>query len=281
MQSTSHSNTLTTLRSTLPQLNKKERKAAEAILECPSDVIHMSINDLAKLSGTAETTIFRLCKKLGFSGFQSFKITLATDFFPSAELGYKELNSDDIDTEIFQSITEGLHDTLSILDRSALDKAVHAILSANRIHTYAFGISTLIALDIESRFIRFGIPVSAYSDPHMQLSASVLLKPEDVVIAISHTGASRDLLESVQVAKESGATIIAITSHLHSPLSASADIVLCGMGREVNFRSEATASRLVHLAIVDLLYVRAMREKPEPITTNMNKINQVVSRRKI
>jgi len=281
MPSMPQGGTIALLRSMLPQLTKKERKTAEAILKNPSDVVHMSINDLADISGTAETTIFRLCKKLGFTGFQSFKITLATELFPSAALGYNQANSNDLAAEIFQNITQGLQDTLAILDPAALDQAVQAILNASRIHTYAFGISALVALDIESRFIRFGIPVAAYSDPHMQLSASVLLKPGDVIIAISHTGASRDLIESINVGKESGATVIAITSYQRSPLGCAADIVLCGRGREVKFRSEAMASRLIHLAIVDVLYAKMMREKPEPITTNMNRINQVVSHRKI
>lgn len=266
-------------------LTKSELKLAEYIISNPSEVIHMTITELAEITGTAEATISRFCKKkLGFPGFQSLKIALASDLYEPFESIYNEVNSDDpidiIANKVFQNITEALHDTLKIINAESLDRAITAILAARRIEVYGTGGSAPIAADVEHRFSRFGIPVRAYADQDMQAASASLLHPGDVVIAISHTGSNQSVMESVKIAKENGATIIAITSYIRSPISQISDIVLNGMAKEINYRSEAMSSRLIHLAFVDVLYVGAMVRQPERITNNMQKIRKAIAKRR-
>ena len=266
-------------------LTKSELKLAEYIIANPSEVIHMTITQLAEITGIAEATISRFCKKkLGFPGFQSLKIALASDLYEPFESIYNEVNSDDsidiIANKVFQNINEALHDTLKIINAESLDRAITAILAARRIDVYGTGGSAPIAADVEHRFSRFGIPVRAYADQDMQAASASLLHPGDVVIAISHTGSNQSVMESVKIAKENGATIIAITSYIRSPISQISDIILCGMAKEINYRSEAMSSRLIHLAFVDVLYVGAMVRQPERITNNMQKIRNAIAQRR-
>ncbi|WP_425058880.1 putative HTH-type transcriptional regulator YbbH [Sporomusa carbonis] len=273
------------LRSSYQSFTKSERRVASFIIEHPHDIIHMTISDLAEATKTAEATISRFCRKLGFNGLQSLKIVLASEIFNPLESTCQEVNpTDSLETmgaKIFNSISEGLQDTLKLLDFTALQKAIDILNTARKLDIYAFGISSVIASDIEHRFIRFGIPTKSYSDLHMQLISASLLEPEDVVIAVSHTGSNTDLLQSVETSKKSNAKVIAITSHLRSPLAQKADIVLHGMSREIHYRSEAMASRLVHMAIVDLLYVGMIFKKQENFANNLNKMRVAVANRKI
>lgn len=282
---TSHGSCLALLRNILPSLTQTERRAAEYLLANTANVIHMTIIELAEACKIAEATVFRLCKKLGYSGFQQFKISLASELNSSFESVSNEVEDSDtvgiITGKIFQNIIEGLHDTRKIVDEQQLERAVNALCQARRLYAYGSGVSAVVAEDIEHRFIRFGIPTTAYADPHMQLCSATLAEPNDVVIAISHSGANQDVLQAVQVAKDSGATIIGITSYLRSPLATKSDITLCGMAREVNYRSEVMSSRLMHLALVDVLYVAIMLRQKEKITVNMQKIRQVTARRKV
>ena len=186
-----------------------------------------------------------------------------------------------IAAKLFTTISDSLQDTLKLLDFTALQQAVDVLSQARKIDVYGFAISAIIAYDIESRFIRFGKPIKAYSDIHMQITSASLLKPTDAVIAVSHTGSNIDILESVEIAKKNKATVIAITSYLHSPLSKKADIVLHGMGQEVKYRSEAMASRLVHLAIADLLYVGMLLKNPDEFLENMNKLRLSIAKRRL
>ncbi|MDR3564620.1 MAG: MurR/RpiR family transcriptional regulator [Negativicutes bacterium] len=276
---------LTLIHNMFQSLTKTERKVAEYIIANPAEVVHMTITDLAEVVGSAEATISRLCKKLNFPRFQSLKIALASDLYEPFESVINEVDPEDpIDVvagKVFQTIIEALQDTLKILNAEALDQAITAILTARRIEVYGTGGSSVMAHDVEHRFSRFGIPVKANSDQDEQVISASLLAPGDVVIAISHTGSNRGVLESVRVAKESGATIIVITSHIRSPLSKIADILLNGMAREINHRSEAMSSRLIHLALVDVLYVGAMLRQPARITNNMQRIRQAIAKRRV
>ncbi|MDR3588993.1 MAG: MurR/RpiR family transcriptional regulator [Negativicutes bacterium] len=273
------------LRSMGDSLTKAEQKIVDYILANPANIVHMSITELAEESGGAEATVFRLCQKAGFKGYQHFKIMLAQELYSPLESVCSEVSPEDpldvLVQKVFGSIQEGLQDTLKIVDYQAMTRAIAAVIAARRIDVYGSGGSAVVAADIEHRFMRLDKAVRAYSDPHMQITAASLLKPGDVVIAVSHTGANRDVLESVNAAKVSGATVIVITSHMRSPLSRVADILLCGMARETLYRSEALASRLIHLALVDALYVGVILGCQQEITVNMPKIRQAIASRRI
>jgi len=279
------SSCLPRIRSGFNDLTKTEQKTATYILENPSEVIHMTITELAEAAKNAEATVFRLCKKLGFSGYQELKIALAGDLYTPLESVYKEVDPDDsirtMVSKIFLGINEGLQDTLKIIDEEAVEKAIQAITKARRIDVYGSGGSAVIAFDIEHRFMRFGISVRSYSDPHLQIASATLLEPGDLVIAVSHTGANRDVLDAVKMAKSNHVTTIAITSYMRSPLSQAADIALHGMGREITYRSEAMASRLIHLAIVDVLYIGSLLRQQDKIIENMSKVRKAIAKRKI
>ncbi|HEY3424286.1 MAG TPA: MurR/RpiR family transcriptional regulator [Negativicutes bacterium] len=279
------SSCLPRIRSGFNDLTKTEQKTAAYILDNPSEVIHMTISELAEAANNAEATVFRLCKKLGFSGYQELKIALAGDLYTPLESVYKEVDpADSIGTmigKIFNGINEGLQDTLKIIDEEAVEKAIQAITTAKRIDVYGSGGSAVIASDIEHRFMRFGISVRSYSDPHLQIASATLLQPGDLVIAVSHTGANRDILDAVTMANSNQVTTIAITSYIRSPLSQIATIALHGMGREITYRSEAMASRLVHLAIVDVLYIGSLLRQQDKIIENMNKVRKAIAKRKM
>lgn len=273
------------LRSMYNDLTKAEQKIADYILQNSANVIHMTISELADASQSAEATIFRFCRKLNFVGFQGLKIALAGDLFSPEKSVYQEVEMNDsaevFAPKIFNIINEGLQDTLKVLDLSALEKAIDALATARHIDAYGLGGSSIIAADIEHRFMRFGIPVRSYSDPHFQIASASLLQQGDVIVAISHSGASIELLKSVELAKKNLATVIAITSYMKSPITKIADICLHGMARETSYRPEAATSRIIHLALVDLLYTGVMLKNPEPFIENMNKVRLAISSQKL
>ena len=273
------------LRSSYNGLTKSEQKLADYILKNPSDVMHMTMSELADATSSADATVFRFCQKLGFSGFQGLKQALAGDLFSPAESLSQEVGPEDTPQEItrkvFQDMIDALQTTGKMLDYRALEQAMDIISRANRVDAYGYGGSGVVAQDIAHRFMRFGMDVHAYSDPHLQIASASLLKPEDVVIAISHTGASIDLLKVLEMARSRGSKIILITSYLKSPATKLADVVLTGMARETNYRSEAMASRLVHLAILDCLYTGVMLRRMDDYIDNMKQVRKAIAAQKM
>lgn len=274
------------LRSAYGGLTRSERRIADYIMEHAEKIMEQTISELAANTGSSEITVSRFCKKLGFSGLQSLKIALAAEISSAdSNLLYQDICPQDscetVAGKVFQNIGDGLQDTLKLLDYAAVEQAVTQLLAARRIAVYGFGNSATVCRDIETRFLRFGLIVQAYADAHQQVTSASLLEPGDAVIAVSHTGATLELLETVRIAKERGVKIIAITSYAQSNLARLADITLNGMGREVHYRSEAAASRLIHMAITDILYTGIAMRIPQRYRENIGRMRAVIAEKRV
>lgn len=269
------------LRSVYQDLTKSEQRIASYIMENAAMIMEQTIPELAGNTKSSEITISRFCKKLGFSGLQALKIALAAELSNAGEMEFREIGDKDTDEQVaakvFQNIMDGLQDTLKILDFQQVAKAVQVLQRARRVAVYGYGNSATVCQDIETRFMRFGMVIQAYADMSQQLTSASLLTKEDVVIAVSHTGATIKLLEAVRVAKRAGATVIVITSYAQSNLAKLGDVVLTGMGREVHYSSESVASRLIHMAITDVLYTAMARSNPESYHDNIAKMRAVIA----
>lgn len=273
------------IRGAYPSLTRSEQRISDYIVGHADEVLSQTISDLAAATHSSEITISRYCKKLGFGGLQGLKIALAGVVYTSDESVYQDIHRDDsVETmtrKMFQNITDGLQDTLRLIDFASLGRAIGLLKRAKRIAVYGFGNSATVCRDMETRFLRFGIPVQAYSDAHQQATSASLLTAEDAVVAVSHTGMTVELLRSVDIAHEAGAKVIAITSHGSSELAKKADIVLQGMGRETKYQSESVAYRFVHMAIVDLLYMGLALADPARYSENIHKMRKVIAEKRL
>lgn len=242
----------------LESLSKMERKTAECMAENQDKLIYASITELAELAGTSEATVTRVCTKLGYSGFQALKVSVARELVSQQEKIHEDLKADSppemIIDKIFSSAIHTLTMTRKALDGKAVAGSIDALCRARRIVVVGNGNSGAIALDAQHKFLRIGLNVSAYTDDHMQMIAVVSMTKDDVLIAISHSGSSRDVAEAMQLAKENGATVISITNNGISPVSKLADIRLYTYSQETKYRTYAISSRMAELTIIDTLY---------------------------
>lgn len=272
---------LVRLRGMQPSLSVAEGRVASYILENAEQIIHLSITELAELAQSAEATIFRLCKRLGYGGYQAFKIALASDLVKPLENIHQEITSEDslstIAAKVFHSNLEALQDTLKLVDEGSLEKAVESIHQAERIEFYGLGGSAPIALDAYHKFIRVGVPCIALTDSHMQVISARLLKPGAVVLGVSHSGSNKDIVESLRIAREAGAVTICLTNYPKSPLTKVSDICLVSSSRESHYRSEAMASRIAQLSLIDTLFVGVSLRRKDLLLENLQKIREVIA----
>jgi len=242
----------------LESLSKKERQTAEYMIHNQEKLIYASITELADAVGTSESTVTRVCAKLGYPTFQALKVSVATELITSQEKIHEELKSDAspdaIIDKIFSSAVQTLNMTQRSLDSLAVSQSIQAIYKSRRLVIIGNGNSGAIALDAQHKFLRIGMNVQAYTDDHMQMIAMVSMTSEDVLLAISHSGSSRDVAEAIQLAKKKEATVITITSGGNSPVSKLSDIRLYTRSQESRYRTYAIASRMAELTIIDTLY---------------------------
>ncbi|WP_132770185.1 MurR/RpiR family transcriptional regulator [Tepidibacillus fermentans] len=272
---------LAKIRSLSSFLSPKEKEIADFIVNHPKEIIHMSITEFADQIHVAEATVFRFCKRLGYRGYQSFKIALASEIVEPIQNIHEEIHPEDeiltLANKVFTSNIEAMKDTLQLFDPEVLQAVVDTLSTAKKIDFYGSGGSAPIAMDAAHKFIRTGIYSNAYSDGHQQIMSASLLGPRDVAIGISHSGSNKDVIEAIRLAKKNGATTIGLTNYFKSPLSNEVTYVLYTTARETVFRSEALTSRLVQLALIDVLYVAVSLRRQEETLKNLQKIREAIA----
>lgn len=273
------------IRSAYPSLTAAMQKAADYILSHPQEVVGLSISDLAAKSGVSEFTIVKLCRALSYKGYTDFRLKLASDnASPLAIIHERIEESDsalDVARKICASHTHALESTLRLQDKKVLEQAVDALASADTVLFLGFGGSACVAFDAEQKFFKTGIKCKAISDGHMQAMQSSLLTSRDVVVAFSNTGNSRELVDNLNVAKQAGARVIAVTSRSRSPVARAADIVICVSAVETAYHKEPMEVRVAQIYIVDVLFAAVALRKTEQVLANLQKIRQSLSSKRI
>ena len=172
---------------------------------------------------------------------------------PPAELAAK----------VFDNAISALLRCRNAVSPAALDQAIGLLAQASRMEFYGLGNSGIIAADAQHKFFRLGTPAIAYAAPHIQAMAATLLGPRDVLVAISNSGRTNELLDAVDIALRNGCKVVAITS-TGSPLARMATVALLADAQEDAELYSPMLTRLLHLTLIDVLAVGvALRRGPE------------------
>ncbi|MEH6957110.1 MurR/RpiR family transcriptional regulator [Neobacillus drentensis] len=259
----------------MSKLRDSEKKIIEFIEQNQEEIIHLSITEVAERSETSESSVVRLCKRLGYKGFQDLKINLAREVIaPEKQINEVIEKGDDVVTikkKVFQSNIQALYDSIGVCNDDELKKAVDAISNARIIEFYGTGGSGIVALDAHHKLLKLGIKSFAHNDTVLQAMSASVLTNQDVVIGISHTGSNTDILDALKLAKEEGATIICITNSSKSPLTKISDIVLQAASKETLFRTDDISSRIAQLTIIDILVAAVANQQYDLYYGNLQK----------
>ena len=202
-------------------LTKSGRTVAEYLVQHAAEAQYLSISSLARECQVAEATVFRFCRALGFEGYHEMRIALAQANATGVLVNQQE-PAPDADTAtlcehasaLFMTAINGTQNALS---PQAVDQAVALLHSARQVFCMGQGGSMAAAKEICARFACITNKFRAVADSHMQVMAASLMTEQDVVLFVSYSGATRDLMETLRTAKANGAKIILITHYEDSP----------------------------------------------------------------
>jgi len=251
----------------LPRLRAAEERVAQLLLAQPARAVFSSVAELATLTSTSGATVVRCAQQLGFRGFHDLKSSLADELAGSARMPL-DGERDPRVAALAQVTAAGaahVRDAAALIDADVFDATVAALDRARRVLVVGVGGSAAFCQDAAARLTAIGLHAVAPADVHVQHVRARLLNAEDVCLAVSHTGASRETLATMRAAVESGATTVAITSFARSPLIELVDHAIVAGTRAVAFHLEPLATRLAHLALLDSLVV-AVAQRDEPRT---------------
>lgn len=273
------------IRSLLPGLARAEQRVAKVVLENPGTVAHRSITEVAEQAGTSETTVTRFCKAIGVGGYPELRIALAADTARSQARANHDMGGDILPGDDLKQVVgkvafadaRAVEETAEQLDIESLDKVVQAVAGARRVDVYGFGASAFVAFDMQQKLHRIGLTCFAWNDTHIALTSAAVLTEADVAVGISHTGSTSETVEALRVARETGATTVALTNFPRSPITEVADHVLTTAARETTFRSGAMASRIAQLTVIDCLFIGVAQHHVDSAKTALEATYEAVS----
>ncbi|MCA3027417.1 MAG: SIS domain-containing protein [Rhodocyclaceae bacterium] len=264
-------------------LRPSEKLVGRFVLRHPNLVISLSFPDIAAKCGVSQPTVARFCVAVGFNGYRDFKLRLAQSLALGVPFVHHDVGMQDSMAEVGAKVFDrGIAALVSVrnhLDPHALTQATKLLAEASRIEFYGLGNSGIVALDAQHKFFRLGVPAVAYSDPHIHAMAASLLGKQDVVVAISGTGRTRELIRSAEIARDAGASVIAITAS-GSPLARLATVVLFADVREDLDVYAPMTSRMVHLVLLDVLSVGVAVARGPALAKRLKRAKEVIADRR-
>lgn len=276
---------LVKLQAVYDSLKSAEKKAADLLLERPRFLSEASIVDAAEAGGCSEATLVRLARKLGYGGYPELKAHLAQSREDKSTVLYAGITGEDsydsVIEKVFQASIQALKDTLNVIDKNEYKKAVEALSSAGKIVLCGVGDAANVALSGFQKFVRAGANVQASADPDIQLIAVSHLVKGDVIIAISHSGRTKSIVDLVKYSRRTGATVICITNYPVSPLAKNSDIVLLTVAFTEHVQGEVMSKRVTELCLLESLFVNVLLTKRENYVEGLKRSNNALEVNKI
>lgn len=266
------SGTLLRIQKCREKFSPSEQRVANYVLEHAGNIVGLPVAELAEHSGSNRAAVVRFCKRMGFEGYRDFTLALAAELAVEQNREKREsadiLPGDSVET-ILQSICansiQSIQDSCTLLRPSDLQLASDLLIKAKKIDFYGIGASQLAAQDAQYKFMRINKNCTAYPDGHLQLTSASLLSEEDVAVAISWSGETKDVVEAASMAKSKGAAVITITQYGKNRLSQCGDIAFQLTSPETTIRIGAMSSRIAQLTLIDILFSCAVSKEPQNI----------------
>ena len=269
---------ISVIKQTAPTLRPSERRVADAILADVDFALHSANGELARRAGVSEPTVTRFSRAVGCAGVRELKVKLAQSLVVGRIYLEEppDAGSNPGKPTVWQVILEDIHRAINTAERQLVvadfERAAAAIASCGKLVTFGVGGgSTMVATEAKHRFFHLGVAVSNYSDGQLMRMVAATLDTKDVVLAISATGKPKEMVDAVTIARDYGATVIAVTKP-NSPLAAAADIPLGLYVPETPNALKPTASRYAFLAAVDLLAALTAYRSPRETQERMRRI---------
>ncbi|HET6436689.1 MAG TPA: MurR/RpiR family transcriptional regulator [Anaeromyxobacter sp.] len=266
-------------------LRRAERRAADFLLARPEEIHDLSIVTFAERAGCSEATIVRLSKRMGYEGYPELK----AEFRPSEDgadiFEYRGLRPDDGPVEVMRKIldasAQAISDTASVIDSAAYEAALKALCRARAIMFCGVGNAAVVAQEAYLQWVRIGFPATFAVDPDLQLVLASQLGPGDVLVAISHTGQTRTLLNVVREATRAGATVVGVTNFPLSALAKESHHVLQTAVYTAYISGEIVSKRIAELCIIESLFVNFLMRRKGAYAAQLATSNEILKANKI
>jgi RpiR family carbohydrate utilization transcriptional regulator len=241
------------IRRTYNRMFDAEKKAADYILQHPEKVLEMNISELARNSGTSDATVIRMCKHIGYTGFQQMKIHLASESGTRQFVNVSDQTAPKDVVQFFSQVAANITDSAKNVDMAVLLEAVELLASAEQVYLCAWGNSGAIASDMALRLGRIGIKAFYTQNIEYTFRSINIAGEKDVLVAISHSGTSIPVIQAIELARKRGLQTMLITDSASSKAAELSDLVLRTAVKNQLFYDLGGVSHVFEYVLVDAI----------------------------
>lgn len=247
----------------------KEKNIATYILQKSNEIKNINITDLAKVTGTSGSTITRFCKKINCDSFVDMKIKIS-----SIQQENPPTQGAEIFDDVYYFYNKVINNTIKSMEKEKIEKVVQLIKSAQRIFIYGVGSSGLTAIEMTQRLLRMGLNVTSITDSHMMLINSSVASKKDLVIGISTSGNTEDVVNALQMSKQNHGTIVSITSFADSKIAKISDTSLFVYNSSFVDKKRFVNSQFAIMYLMDVISMMLLKD--EDLNRKMNKTIEAI-----
>lgn len=278
-------NIIDTIGSLYNSLTPSSKRIADYVMSNATQVSKHSIAELSQIVNAGDATIIRFCRTLGFKGYQDFKMELAIEV-SNLQGREKEIFDTDVTAEdnaevighkLQSTIESVLAETMNLLNFQSLESVAEALKDAKAIYFFGVGSSGLTAESAKHKFMRIGLNVDAFTNNHFMYIKSSLMQPGDFAVGLSHSGNSVETTKALRLAKENGATTIAITHNPRSDITKYSDYVLVNGNRQGQLQGDSIVTKISQLFVLDLIYTLLVKRDISGAKANKLKTTEALS----
>jgi DNA-binding MurR/RpiR family transcriptional regulator len=247
----------------------KEKDIAKYILQKGNEIKNINITELAKVTGTSSSSITRFCKKINCDSFVDMKIKISST---QQEIPLKQ--GEKIFDDVYNFYNKVISNTIKIIEKEKIIKVVNLIKSAQRISIYGVGSSGLTVIEMAQRLLRMGLNVTSITDSHMMLINSSVTSNVDLVIGISTSGNTKDVVNALRISKRNNGTIVSITSFADSEIAKISDTTLFVYNSSFVDNNRFVNSQFAIMYLIDVISMMLLED--ETLNRKMNKTIEAI-----
>ncbi|MEO2507974.1 MurR/RpiR family transcriptional regulator [Clostridium paraputrificum] len=258
-------------------LTKAENKICDYIEEYMNNSIYMTVTEIASNCGVGEATVTRFCRKLGFNSFLEFKMTMAQEL-KSNPYSSNDDGSDNkpIIKECYDNAIMNIQNSFAKIDYNQIELVTDLIINSNKILFAGIGDSSIIAENAFYKFMRLGFNCSYVNDSHSIMMMISLMTVNDALILVSHGGNTNEIIKAVELAKEKGIRVVAITEKLMSKLARQSDYIINYVSKDAEYKGATIQSTLPQNFIIELIYMNVINRNIEIYESNRKKTRKAI-----
>lgn len=262
-----------------------DKKIAAYLSLHPEEITKMNTKQLAILTETSQAAIIRFVKKIGYRGYTELKVDIAKSLETNdprigEEVISKNDRIEDIISKSKANVISSIEKTYALINEKDLEEAIDKLCRANSVYLAGIGSSGLICEDFLYKLQRSGKRAFYERDAHTNLSLLTNIREDDLLICISYTGLTKEIIYAGDYAKKRGADLISISKISRGRLQSLSDILISIPEMEKKIRYGAISSRFSSQIITDILFYGYISKNMDEVVRNLKISKQLTDKLK-